>query len=713
MQKYVYDTETDMVEGFSEPRTVTVQVAPLDIATEDEVIVFEGLDCLDQLLDWMESGEKNQECYVYNLDYEWSRIERFVRARLVWWEKVEEKERQPPGTFSDFGDNHFDYKITLVFQNGVKVTLKDDWQYTKKSMEQAAVEVYSEKPDLWPKYVTKDDLKVGIPKEWYNSGWSQKDHPLHDKMMAYAIRDAYSQAKISVYNEEVGYHRYVTGTSYALNTALKMRYKKKNEEEWNDMTESEKDRYAQKAFTKDNNYPPLEVDRQHYVEDHILGGFVYGQPGVHKGTYTHVDYKSSYPDYYYEGELFKGCVQFVPYESEIAKRVLKMDNMFKWIRVSFKFDGVKEHGLPLIQGSECWFDGKRPAHCWNHKMRKGEVKDALYTLNYWEELQRHYNVYDVEEKEIWYARKAVGDFKEFVAEEYFLKEVYKALGLKGLAEIHKRNMNGGIHGKTITKTRRQSVTYATGNREYVMNENEPVYCSMVGFTAMMERRRELVMDCRIAQENGMEVMMNDTDSIILRATEIQVREVYGDKIAIEDVCGGMTVKDRVKQLKKEHPNAGPEDIIEMMRVYKGDIVSQLGRFEIERSEFTGKTEFDEFRCWGLKRYLELEHGEYRKSAFAGMSDKNARFTFNGEDVGQRILMDIPCDGTPFVWFQDSMKRGEWGKYMVTKRLQAMMQDIYYVPIEELPKVDKRGMCKGDSMEIEICDNLNKDIEEDE
>lgn len=712
MMKYVYDTETDYVEGFDEPRTVTVQVCPMDARTEDEVMVFEGLDCLDKLLDWMEAGEKKQECYVFNLDYEWSRIERFVRARLVWWEKVDERERQPPGTFTDFGDSHFDYKITLVFENGVKVTLKDDWQYAKKSMEQVAVEVYSERPDLWPRYVTKDDLKVSIPKSWYNSGWSRKDHPLHEKMMEYAIRDAYSQAKISQYHEEVGYHRYVTGTSYALNTALKTRYHKRNEEEWEDMTDSEKDRYAQKAFQ--NSYPPLDVEKQHFVEDNILGGFVFGKPGVHKGTFTHVDYKSSYPDYYYEGELFKGCVQFVPYESDIAKKVLEMDSMFKWVVVSFKFDGIRENGLPLIQGSECWFPkNNRPAHCWNHKMRKGEVKDALYTLGYWEELKRHYHVYDDEIEEVWYARKAVGDFKEFVSEEYFLKEVYKALGLKGLAELHKRNMNGGIHGKTITKTRRETVSYATGNRDYVLRENEPVYCCLIGFTAMMERRRELVTDCRIGQENGLEVMMNDTDSIVFRATERQVRAVFGTKIAREDICGGMTVEERVRKLKEEHPNAGPDDIIEMMRVYKKDIVGQLGKFEIERSKKTGHTEFDEFRCWGLKRYLELELGEYRKSAFAGMSDKNARLSFGGEDVGQRILMDIPCDGTPFVWFQDSMKRGEWGKYMVTKRLQAMMQDIYYVPVEELPKVDKRGMCKGDSMEIEICDNLNRDIEEDE
>ena len=680
-EKHAFDTETDKAAGEEEPVTVSVQRCCLDAGSEDAVNIDLGRDCYDRFFGWMGEGN-HKNMFAYNLDYEWSRMESYVRERFEYWEKPKGRAQQPLGTYTVFGDDHFIYSVTLRYKNGTMVKIKDDWQHFKKAMADAAADVYAEHPDWWPAYVKKEDLKMEVDKSKYNNGWSDASHPDHEEMLAYARRDAFSQAMISRYLEEKGAHRFLTSSSAGMSSALGMRYRK---DDWDEsVPEFIKSRYSKKAFQ--NMFPPLPRERQDYVEKHILGGFVYGKPGVHKGCFVHLDYKSSYPYYYYAGEMFKGLIQYRKGDDPYVEKLMADRHIFKWVKVSFSFNGLREHGLPLIQGNECDFPEGRPTGCYHDKMLSGKVTEALYTLDYWEELQKHYFVEDVALHEVWYARKAKGEFRDFIAEEYFLKEVYKALGLKAEADVHKRNMNTAVHGKTITKTHRKTLTYENGEKGYKKVVNDPEYCAMIGFTAMMQRRVELVRDCRTAQEAGYECVVNDTDSAVFRATEEQIRELFGDRISVDEVCDGMTVKQKVKELVGR--GLSVEAVVAYMRAFKDKIVGELGKFEIER-DADGNAEFDEFRCWGLKRYLEVNHGAYRKSAFAGMG-KSARW--DGEEAqGQKMLLEAPVDGSTFVWEQERMVTRRRGKMMISCHLSAKKEDIYYRRPEDMEMVDKRGL----------------------
>ena len=93
-------------------------------------------------------------------------------------------------------------------------------------------------------------------------------------------------------------------------------------------------------------------------------------------------------------------------------------------------------------------------------------------------------------------------------------------------------------------------------------------------------------------------------------------------------------------------------------------INNIGRFEIER--FNGLQEFDELKIWGLKRYCEVSQGEYRKSAFAGMS----------KDLQPKILMEHGVDD-PIIWTQNGkMWIGEcYAIRPITKH--AEREDIFY------------------------------------
>lgn len=235
----------------------------------------------------------------------------------------------------------------------------------------------------------------------------------------------------------------------------------------------------------------------------------------------------------------------------------------------------------------------------------------------------------LEIEEMWVQKKAVGDFRGFIEEMYHGKSVAG----KGTMErdLYKLNMNGGIHGKTITKTHRKERVFFDGEERLQNVVNDPELQSTIGFTAMQNARARLLRHCRMVQAAGYKVYMCDTDSMVVEATEEQIRAVLGDAISKE--TGTM------------------ED---------------LGKFEFERSE-DGCSEFDTFKCWGLKRYCEIHNGEYRKSAFAGMS----------ESIQEEELMGWDTDGSELHWEQNGGRTTEYGKTVVLVPKTAKAENIWY------------------------------------
>lgn len=262
----------------------------------------------------------------------------------------------------------------------------------------------------------------------------------------------------------------------------------------------------------------------------------------------------------------------------------------------------------------------------------------------------------MEIEQVWVQKRAVGDFKGFIEEMYHGKSVAPKDSME--RALYKLNMNGGIHGKTITKTHRKERTFydnVWGLREVI---NEPEYQATIGFTAMQNARARLLKHCRMVQEAGYRVLMCDTDSMVVEATEEQVRTVLGDAISRE--TGTM------------------ED---------------LGKLEFETSK-DGMVEFEEFRCWGLKRYLELHDGAVRKTAFAGMKDS----------LQKEMLIDAPVDGSTFHWEQLGAKRTDYGKIIRLAPKSAKAEDVWYTPAVS-PDAGK-GLKEIDGLK-ELVKNMNR------
>lgn len=238
---------------------------------------------------------------------------------------------------------------------------------------------------------------------------------------------------------------------------------------------------------------------------------------------------------------------------------------------------------------------------------------------------------DLEIEELWVQKKAVGDFRGFIEDMYHGKSLAPKESME--RSLFKLNMNGGIHGKTITKTHRKERTFYDGVERLENVVNNPEMQSTIGFTAMQNARARLLRHCRMIQSAGYKVYMCDTDSMVVGATEQQVRDVLGDAIS-----------------KETHT------------------MDDLGKFEFERSK-DGCVEFDTFKCWGLKRYCEIHNGEYRKSAFAGMS----------EDVQIAELMDWDTEGSVMTWKQNGSRTTEYGKTVMLVPKKAKAEDIWYHP----------------------------------
>ena len=591
--------------------------------------MIESEDAISKFFDLFEETGYNCDCHCYNLSYEISWIIHIVDGRYEWVDWKDAK-KMKPGTFSVMEDPMACYAAKFCNAGGHIMKMSDDMRRLGSvSMETAADSVRRSNPEWFTGMErTKEETDV------YNVWWTmEKDDPRRISFLHYAKVDAWSQAMIARWLINRNLDRSYTIASNGLKMALAIKYRSTI-----DISDSRDIHWAKLDFQR--KYPPLDRVKQDIVEESLLGGFVWGEVGTFVGEFYHYDYSSSYPKEYYSGNLFSGRVMSVDVESASWKRVMKAPGYLRWFLCDFDFV-LKDGMLPAISGRECRSADNQMVGRWNKKMREGHCSNKLITESYLEELMKNYDITNLQIWECWFAGKKSGDFKGFIEYCYNKKSLPE---LKGTAErlVWKTFMNGGIHGKTITKTHRKKVTYPDCVRTIEKEENDPEYCALIGFTAMMNARERLIRHCRMITEEGYHIYMCDTDSMVTDCPPDEARRILGDD-AFETEDGG---------------------------------IDNLGKFEIET--FEGKESFDEFRCWGLKRYLELDHGRYRKSAFAGMHD----------EIQKELLPTWSTDGTEYKWSQRGRVTGPFGKVveMVTKTAGAenIWNEEYNVPFNPNP-----------------------------
>lgn len=600
--------------------------------------MFEGKDCYAQFFRVFEDTGYKMTCHVCNLRYEFSWMQHYLSENYEYV-RFRPNGKFKPGQWSVSADSMSVYAVRICNSQGYEMWITDDLKRLgNTSVEKAGEGCRVEHPE-W--FVGMERVKEKVE---YNNGWSSPDSPYHDKFIHYSKQDGYTQAMIMRWVFEQGLDRNFTSASNGFNTALLMKYRDKTL-----TTADGKDKKFSRAdFQK--YYPPLEREMQDIVELSLLGGFTYGETGTHYGTFVHIDYSSSYPYEYAFGNLGRGRVGRAYPGTKSYDYFKKADGVLRWYVVSFDFEYKNGAGMPSITGSECKTAFNQMTGRCNKKMLTGRIEQKLFTESYLEELKYSYYITNFEIHEMWYQQKSVGDFRPFIEMCYNEKSLAPKDSLK--RSLAKLNMNGGIHGKTITKTHRTERTFFDGEETIERIITQPQFQSLIGFTAMMNARERLLRDCRLIQEAGYKVMMCDTDSMVVNTTEENVRKVLGDKISKE--TGTM------------------ED---------------LGKFEFERDKVRKQTEFEEFKCWGLKRYVEVMHidGErvYRKSAFAGMKGEK-----------QEVLMDWKTDGTVYHWEQLGAKKTEYGSTIVdcTKSMRA--ENIWDMEIP-IPEYENKGLNRED------------------
>lgn len=644
---FAYDTETGLCDdGYI--RNAMVQICSITAASPDEIAIYEGLDCFDRFFRLFEETSWRCEAHCYNLSYEGSWIIPQIVKRYFWvpWNT----KRMPAGSFTVMEDPQSLYCIKLCNQQGHILRMTDDMKRIGQfTMKKAAEFVKKEFPDWFHWFPdTKEET------EDYNV-WFQtpEDSEVRKRFRQYARVDIWSQAMIAKWLVLKGRDVAYTRASNGLNSALMMRFRPLS-----DPSDALSRRYARLDFTK--RYPPLDREMQDIVEESLLGGFVYGETGTHVGCFYHYDYTSSYPKEYANGRMFYGTVARVRKGMYSWERV-QQEDLFRWVIVSFSFK-LRKDGMPAINGSECVTVDNRMVGNWNKKMIEGSCRYKLMTESYWEELQRHYEMSDVEIHEIWVAKPQIGDFSGFIKKCYTQKS---RPDLKGTMEreIWKADMNTGVHGKTITKTRRRSVTYPNGERTVREEVTDPEFCSLIGFTAMMNARERLLAHCRMLKESDWRILVCDTDSMVTDC---------------------------------------PPDVLQSLTGWlsnKEDF-DHIGYFETE-TDRNGKESFDTLKCWGLKRYCEMDRGVYRKSAFAGMHDS----------LQEELLPQWETDGREYSWLQKTTKTQKelYGKVVQLSPKTAKAENIWFSPI--VSHTDEASTKEFDEMlmEIEMMKARNLDV----
>lgn len=605
------DSESDVyIDGHKKTRLL--QWCDIRATSLDDVVTLHDWDAWNIFFDMLDTIEskKKVDIHVYNLAYEFSHM---------WLECLQTRypfvdARKPTrGSWTAVADHQSVYLVTFVNEHGTIIRFTDDMKrFGGVSMRDASRSVRAQHPEWFPMEETKLESD-------YHEGWLDPSDPGFKDSIIYGKQDAFSQAMCTRFLIENGWSNKLTAPSNGLDVALRIRYKQGEG----------RDPYLQSLWNRarfKEKYPPLSREMQDIAEDSLLGGYVYGEVGTFFGIHTHVDYSSSYPYEYAFGKMFIGPVSRALPTDRHWDLFMKTNGVFKWLLVSFDFV-LKEGMMGAISGKECV--GNMIGR-WNKKMRNGSVSRRLYTESYLEELKNHYDITNLQIHELWMAKRMTGDFKEFIQKCYETKQWMKHEGKKDWVDyqLWKLFMNGGVHGKTITKTRRKKKVFFDGVQEIVPEVSEPELNFMIGFTAMSNARERLLRHCRMIIEAGHHVRMCDTDSIVTDCSEEELRRILGDWFT----SGG------------------------------DDMESNLGRFDVECT-------FNKFKCWGLKRYCEIqedEDGEHIvKTAFAGMHIEK-----------QKQLLDWKTDGTEYEWTQTGKRTMKYGATIVEVTKHAKAENIW-------------------------------------
>ena len=684
-QRFSIDTETGRCPD-RRIKTVLIQYCPVDAESEREVSVLVGEDCYDQFLRCFElNDERRIEAFVFNNKWESKGLLNAIMEHGYMWTKTEKGKTSSIGKmqWSCVADDKQTYSITLRNDNGCLLKITDDYlKVIGHSMSEATEMVKKEFPD-WFKGV--DRTKMIIPRSMYNNWYTLDEEDKRYRMfIRYAVRDGFSQAMLARWLDVKGMHSALTSASNGLDLCLQITYGGVD-----DLTRSDFKslKEAKNRFLK--KHPVLERREQNIVEDSLLGGFVYGKVSIEgriKGVFCHIDYKSSYPYEYVYGVLpysrdGKACHVYKKGTEGYERNLNGGANKCVWYYVSFKFR-LKENRMPCLSAESC-IDKRTDMNfkvCKNKKMTEGEVRDKLFTIDLYREIKEHYEVWDEDIKEVWVSPGKVGEFSAFIKKCFMEKERPDLKGTLARA-MWKLFMNGGVHGKTITKTWRKRVTYP-GNvkmtekptdKGYV--PSDPSYCALIGFTAMQNARARLLKHCRMLEDAGYTVMMCDTDSIIVNTGEENVRAVLGDWFVDESLKG----EDGIRNLGKFEFETN-EDMLE--RIYGRKDGVKMWRKSMVR------VEFDELSCGGLKEYAEYDTSlgcrELRKSAMKGMHD----------DIQMDVLPTVNMGlGSSVVWEQ---KQKIWNGYayeFVMVKKESKVQSIYYE--EEIKVNRKTKFARGD------------------
>lgn len=682
-EDFALDTESDKMEDGT-TKTKLIQCCPLDAKDLSDVRIWFGWDAWRSFFDSFEEtdyGTHKMRCHCYNLGgYEWIGMVKDVLS--VDYEYTDKKGLMN-GEWSWVADDKTVYQISVRNRYGTVLEFSDDMRRVGgASMKTIAESVRSQHPE-WFSGISKVKEETD-----YHAGWLSEDDPAFGDSIHYAKVDAYSQAMIGRYLRMNGYDRKLTAPSTGLQVGLAIRFRNKKAK---DCSPKEL-KWNMEDFKK--KYPPLPRDMQDIAERSILGGFVWGVPGIWKGTFCHVDYSSSYPYEYAYGRLFQGRIVRIHPGDEGYDKVMAADGVIRWMLVSFDFR-LKDGMLGCIAGRECVSEDDPMTGRMNKKMKEGTVHERLYTDTYLEEIGKHYEISHMTIHEVWFAKIRIGDFEPMIRELYTAKNRLKEEGKDGTAEYRmtKLFLNGGVHGKTITKTHRRKRVWDSEEMKVRYEEEltDPNLCFLIGFTAMLNARERLLRHCRMLIESGYRVMMCDTDSIVVNTTPDNVRAVIGDWFChgrgMETNLGRFDIEDDSKGLKK---------------AVREGMISEEQMKEIGVSE-----SFDEFRCWGLKRYCEVRTTKYgrlfRKSAFAGMHD----------DI-QEELMDVPVEeGYVYEWEQKGKHTGEHCAVISDVVKHMTKEDIWdhgriSAPVDSIGTMNEEGRRKALEM-YEAMKEMKKEV----
>lgn len=669
--------------------TKCIQICPVPAFSLSEVVLIIGEDCLSQF--WKRFEENmpglngnggKLEMHAFNLGYESIGIIKSLCHAGYEFVETQNINSIKKGEWTMTADDHSVYAITVRNENGVLLRITDDMRRMPGTMAKIAKAVREEHPDWWP----ADCPEVKNETD-YHKGWLDPSDPDYEKSLLYAKVDAFSQAQITRYLVEGGFDRKLTAPGLGFLFCIMFHYGKDlgfvdfeslsdpevmsymNVKKCLGRYHSEFPPLGQEWKMEDGKKKPYIKDRemQRIAERDLLGGFVYGRTGTWHGVFCHVDYSSSYPYEYAFGELPIGKVhRWFPDNSkwDWARR---HEGFIRAYIVSFDF-ALKETGMPLITGKECATEENPLRGAYRKKMRNGHVSSRLYTEKYLEELSRHYDVSNLEIHEMWWSQKAIGPFRDAIEFFYNKKNHLKEIGLdeSAIYTLTKLFMNGGIHGKPITKTVRNKKLFNndTGKFYFKTEESEPTYGFLVGFFAMQNARTRLARHCRLVQEAGYHVMMCDTDSMVVDCDAKTLRGILGEDAFEQgselEECLGRFDFETDKKLIKKLREANPDKTYEV------------------------SVEFDEFRCWGLKRYCEVKTIEgvryVRKTACAGIKDA----------LQAEVLKDAPTDGTEITVTQLGKAQGLNCTVLLNVDKHFKAENIYYEPLADADDARKSG-----------------------